>query len=182
MSRAHSIVGYKPDERPENDFYPTPPHMTQALLRVEKFKGPIWECACGDGAISRVLEENGYSVISTDIEPRGYGTQRDFLWLGESLAPNIGTNPPFKLLNEFIEKATSLNPEKIFLLAKLAALETIERSHILERTKLTRVWIFRERQTMWRNGIAESENGGMIPFCWLIWERGYRGKPEIGWI
>jgi len=182
QSRAHSLVGYKPEGRPENDFYPTPTPMTEALLSVEKFNGGIWECACGDGAMGRVFEKVGYEVIGTDIVPRGYGTQQDFLWFGNLLAPNIATNPPFDLMNEFIEKATSMQPEKIAFLAKLAVLETKERSFILERTKLTRVWIFRARQSIWRNGIIETNNGGMIAFCWLVWERGYTGKPEIGWI
>jgi len=40
---------------------------------VESFEGQIWEPACGDGAISRVLEAAGYQVISTDLIDRGYG-------------------------------------------------------------------------------------------------------------
>ena len=36
-------------------FTPTPPYATNALLDREKFIGNIWECACGDGAISKLL-------------------------------------------------------------------------------------------------------------------------------
>lgn len=39
--------------RSRDDFYPTPPEMTRALLSVELFYGAIWEPACGDGAMSR---------------------------------------------------------------------------------------------------------------------------------
>jgi hypothetical protein len=181
-SRAHSLVGSNPDGRPENDFYPTPPPMTMALLKVESFKGPIWECACGDGSMSKVLESFGHTVISTDIEPREYGTPLDFFFGASLLALNIVTNPLFYLLNSWIERCAMFQPDKFALLAKLAALETQERSHILERTKLTRNWIFRARQTIWREGEALTDNGGMIAFCWLVWEKGYQGKPEIGWI
>lgn len=156
--------------------------MTQALLSVEKFNGDIWEPACGDGAMAKVLESEGYTVIGTDVEPRGYGTTLDFFMSFSLLANNIVTNPPYRLLNDFIERAATLQPEKIALLTKLNALETIERSRILERTKLTRVWVFRARQNIYRNGIVESDNGGMIAFCWLVWEHGYTGKPMIGWI
>jgi hypothetical protein len=38
-------------------FFPTPRWATFALIGNEKFKGDIWECACGDGTMSRVLEE-----------------------------------------------------------------------------------------------------------------------------
>jgi hypothetical protein len=182
-SRAHSLVGYNPEDRPTYDYYPTPPPMTKALLPVETFNGDIWEPACGDGSMSKVLEAHGYNVISTDIEPRDYGTQLDFFFASSLLAPNIVTNPPYKLLNEFIERAALFQPEKLALLSKLNALETQERSYILERTHLTRVWVFRARHSIYRGGIVpEEDNGGMIAFCWLVWQRGYKGKPEIGWI
>ena len=41
------------------DFYPTPRWATYALIDNEKFNGRIWECACGDGAMSEVLQETG---------------------------------------------------------------------------------------------------------------------------
>lgn len=183
ISRAHSLVGFKPEDRPTYDFYPTPPPMTEALLKVETFRGGVWECACGDGAMAKVFEAHGYNVIGTDIEPRGYGTQVDFFFSAASLAPNIVTNPPYNLLNDFIERAVLLQPEKIAILAKLNSLETIERSRILEQTKLTRVWVFRARHNIYRNGIIpEKDNGGMIAFCWLVWERGYTDKPTLGWV
>ena len=78
------------------EFYPTPPEATRALLSVEHFEGDIWEPACGDGAISKVLEEAGYSVISTDLINRGYGRGgQNFLKSTTPLARNIITNPPY---------------------------------------------------------------------------------------
>ena len=60
-------------------FYPTPPEATQALLDREKFIGNVYECACGDGAMSKVLIKNGYNVYSSDLIDRGYGkTKLDF--------------------------------------------------------------------------------------------------------
>lgn len=184
ISRAHSLVGFNPEDRPTYDFYPTPPPMTESLLKVESFSGGIWEPACGDGAMAKILEAHGYNVISTDIEPRNYGSQLDFFFAPSLLAPNIITNPPYNLLNEFIERSVLFRPEKIALLSKLNALETIDRSYILERTHLTRVWVFRARHSIWRNGIAPEgkDPGGMIAFCWLVWERGYTGKPVVGWV
>jgi hypothetical protein len=180
--RAQSLVGFSSEGRPENDFYPTPPPMTEALLKVETFTGDIWEPACGDGAMAKVFEAHGHNVKGTDIEPRGYGAYLDFFMCADLLAPNVVTNPPFYLLNDWIERTAMFQPEKWALLCKLNALETQDRSYILERTKLTRVWVFRARHSIFRNGIQESGNGGMIAFSWLVWERGYQGKPEIGWI
>lgn len=78
------------------EFYPTPPEATRALLSVESFNGSIWEPACGNGAISKVLIEAGYDVVSTDLIDRGYGAGgHDFLKSDNPLARNIITNPPY---------------------------------------------------------------------------------------
>ena len=51
-------------EREKNDWYPTPFKATEKLLRVEDFDKTVWEPAAGDGAISVVLEDNGYKTIA----------------------------------------------------------------------------------------------------------------------
>ena len=180
--RAQSIVGTNNDGgRPENDFYPTPPEGTLGLLRVEKFEGKIWECACGDGAMSKVLWEAGYDGSSSDIEPRGYGFYADFLKTTVLLHPNIVTNPPFKHAQEFAQHALDLGCEKLALLCKLSFLESADRGAWFPKTPLKMVHVFSKRLTMTRNG-EPSRNGGMIAFAWFIWEYGYTGRPMIGWI
>src|ERR1700728_4159009 len=63
-----------------NEFYPTPPEAVRALLSVENFDGPIWEPACGEGAIAKVLAASGHEVVSTDRYSYGFGeTGVDFL-------------------------------------------------------------------------------------------------------
>ena len=52
-----------PENRQKDDFYPTPPEGTEALLSAVSFNGPIWEPACGDGAISRALEAAGITPL-----------------------------------------------------------------------------------------------------------------------
>ena len=67
------MLGHDVGGRQKDDFYPTPARGIESLLSVEKFSGPIWEPACGDGAISKVLLSEGYDVISSDLVDRGYG-------------------------------------------------------------------------------------------------------------
>jgi len=183
---AHRITGVAVDhdKREKDDFYPTPPEGTEALLRVEKFTGPIWEPACGDGAISRVLESAGHHVISTDLVDRSFGLARvDFLMEQKALAPNIVTNPPFKLSAAFIRQGVRLSTGKLALLLRLACLEGTERGKIYDHTPLARVWVFRKRLSMQRARQAtESDNGGMIALAWFVWDHGYTGKPTLGWI
>lgn len=180
-TKAQSMIGFNPDGRPEHDFYPTPPSGTIALLEQEKFAGKIWEPACGDGAMARVLEMYGYEVVGSDIEPRGYGHVEDFLHSTELLAPNIITNPPFKWAQEFAEQGVRLGAEKMCLLLKINFLEGIDRSVFLAKSRLTKVLVFRRRLTIMRPG-QEKRGGGMMTYAWFIWIKGYAGKPEIGWV
>lgn len=78
------------------DFYPTPPEATLALLSAETFDGTVWEPACGEGHIAKVLAERGHEVIATDLVDHGFGQSgRDFLAEREPLAKHIITNPPY---------------------------------------------------------------------------------------
>lgn len=55
------------------DYYATDPAAAKHLLNIETFSPDIWECACGEGHLSKVLEAAGHNVRSTDIIDRGYG-------------------------------------------------------------------------------------------------------------
>lgn len=61
------------EARAENDFYATEPKAMELLLAEEKFSSVVWECACGEGHLSKVLIAHGYKVISTDLVYRGFG-------------------------------------------------------------------------------------------------------------
>ena len=60
-------------EREVDDFYATDPRAVELLLNLEQFSPDIWECACGAGHMSEVLNVHGYNVKSTDLIYRGYG-------------------------------------------------------------------------------------------------------------
>ena len=183
MTVAQSIIGYGRDGgRPKDDFYPTPPEATKALLAVEKFGPHIWEPACGDGAISKVLEKAGYSVESSDLNDHGYGDRGvDFLLEHQSFDGDIITNPPFKLGQQFAEHALHLGVMKMALLLKINFLEGVSRCQWLEKSPLVRVLVFRKRLTLLRSGMKR-KGGVMITFAWYIWKRRHEGKPTIGWI
>ena len=180
------VRGIIPDaeNRERDDFYPTPPKATKALLSVESFEGGIWEPACGDGAISKVLEEAGYSVLSTDLVDRGYGQGGiDFLLDYQTAADNIVTNPPFKFAEQFVRHALGRSRRKVAILDRLAWLEGKARKRLYAESPIARVWVFSERVPMLRGGDQMmAGGGGMIAFAWYVWEHGYTGKPTLGWL
>lgn len=183
--QAQSIVGTSPG-RPKTDFYKTPPGATLALLEAEKLfinQGDIWEPACGDGAISEILVSRGYSVISSDKYDHGYGTTGiDFLSTVNYKTPTIITNPPYNIINKWIQHAYDIGVSYMALLCKLALLEGYERSYILERTGLKRYYVFRRRIQMGREG-TNYGNSGMIAFAWFVWDKKSKNVyPETHWI
>ena len=61
-------------KRQDLDFYQTPSGAVQAL--VDKGLAcksiPVWEPMAGNGAIAKVLKQNGYNVMTSDIVKRKY--------------------------------------------------------------------------------------------------------------
>ena len=110
-------------DRDGPDYFPTPAWATYALIDNEKFLGDIWECACGNGAMSRVLATTGCSVISSDLHDRDYGEAGlDFLATARH-ADNIITNPPFNRAEGFVTAGVQKAKQKFALLLRLAFLE-----------------------------------------------------------
>lgn len=117
-------------ERAEYDYYATEPVAMELLLQEERFSPVIWEPACGEGHLSKVLEKHGYKVINTDLVYRGFGTEQsvDFLKLNRAtdyFEGDIITNPPYKYAKEFVEKALELidDRRKVAMFLKLTFLE-----------------------------------------------------------
>ena len=88
-------------KRVASDFYPTPPEATVALMDfLDLPKGTkIWEPACGQGHMVKVMEQMGYAVIGTDIQ---FGD--DFLKALLMDCDWIITNPPFSQSEQFIAR------------------------------------------------------------------------------
>ena len=70
---------YAHEEREQHDYYATEPKATRLLLERERFSPLVWEPACGEGHMAKVLEEYGYRVYASDLIERGSGDVLDFL-------------------------------------------------------------------------------------------------------
>ena len=172
-------------KRKENDFYPTPEYATIELLKRELFTGNIFEPACGDGAISKVLMAEGYKVRSSDLIDRGFGeTGCDFLLNNFQVCPdNIVTNPPFNLALEFINESKACTKGKIAMFLKTTFLEGVKRYDMFQDKQfpLKCMYQFSKRVSFGKDN-GTHKNGGMMAFAWFVWDKDYRGKPYIDWI
>lgn len=155
--------------RNEADFYPTPPECTVALCK--RFSGllpqVIWEPACGDGAISRVLEAFGFSVHSTDLHDRGYGEAGvDFL-AAPDVYRSVITNPPFALAEQFIRKARQAN-KPFAMLLKATYWHAASRHALFKETGPAVVC-----PMLWRPNFApERGSAPTMDVCWTVWSSG----------
>ena len=182
-SSALAYVGFnEKGDREKDDFYPTPPMATESLLEREKFEGNIWECACGNGAMSKVMIDKGYEVYSSDLIDRGYGeTGIDFL-KSDKKFDNIITNPPFNLSTEFTLQAFKLARKKVVMLSKISYLEGIKRrEQIFNQKKLQKVYVF-SRRVPFKKESTQKLASGLMAFGWFVYDVNYNGLPEVDWI
>jgi hypothetical protein len=162
-----------------NDYFATPPCLTFALMRVEKFDGLIWECAAGEGWLSEVLKTR-YEVLSTDLIDRGYGQGGvDFL-KQTKVVPNIVTNPPYidKMYLSFPEHALKLATRKVAMLLPWYLVQTLAFQTLLFDRPLRTIYAFRRRGYT----VCEGSKGTYktnVPFAWFVWEHGYKGRPTF---
>jgi hypothetical protein len=177
---AAKFLGTNFGQREPNDFYPTPAHATLALLSRERFGRAIWEPACGDGAISKVLQAAGYEVLSSDLIDRGCGAVLDFLASSRKVE-SIVTNPPFRLAEAFVRKAVASSSYKVAMLLRLTFLEGQSRYQLFQETPLKTMYVFSKRLSLYRSG-EENQGGGTTAFAWFVWEHGYAKEPTIRWI
>ena len=169
-----------------HDLYQTPREAVLALLGVECILRRVWEPACGPGAIASVLREKGHDVLATDLVD--YDTlhqdavadflRSDFHGL-DTEGRVIVTNPPFKDAHLFVARALQHAPY-VAMLLRLAFLESERRRDILDQSCLARVHVFRKRLPMMhREGWEGPKASSATAFAWFIWERTYKGPPQL---
>jgi len=164
------------------DFYPTPTWATNALLENERFDGDVWECACGDGAMSEVIKSHGYNVYSSDLYDRGYGESGiDFILMNRKF-DNIITNPPFHSAEQFVSSGIRNANKKIALLLRLAFLESAGRQlRIFNLNPPTKVWVFSERITFYPKG-AVRKGSGTTAYAWFVWDKSQMRDTQLCWL
>ena len=164
------------------DFYPTPEWATYALIDNEDFTGDIWECACGDGSMSKILKKTNNQVISSDLYDRGYGESGVNFIKSDKICDNIVTNPPYNLAEDFVTSGFNKTNKKLALLLRLAFLEGVGRTNrLFSIIPPSRVWVFSERITFYPKG-AIRKGTGTTAYAWFIWDKSYFGDTKLYWL
>ena len=153
-------------------------------MEKEKFSDCILEPACGEGHITKVLKEHGYSVFSYDKVYRGFGMQMDFFdrdyWFGD-----IITNPPYKLALPFVKHALDIIEDgfKVAMFLRLLFLESKARAEFFKKCPPKIVYVSAKRLTCAKNGDFERYKGSNAQaYAWFVWQKGYKGQTVVDWI
>jgi hypothetical protein len=183
--------------------YVEPHWCSRRLFDVERFEQTIWDPCAGWGRILQAAIDAGYCTFGSDIVYRDATSKVSgnfvfFLsdFLGDDDEPfvksviktltrapfSIAGNPPFNLLPEFVERALELGARKVAFLWRLQRLAA---ARWLQETPLARVYLLNPRPSMPPG--THIEAGGFVggdshDYCWLVFERGYAGRPEICWL
>ena len=173
------------------DYYPTPPYATEALIGVLKKaygidRGLLSSMSClepaaGGGHMVDVLAQYFGSVDGTDIidpESRGWGGV-DFL---TCVAPDperrhdwLITNPPFKLADQFIQRAPQF-ARNYAMLARLSLLEGIGRyQKIWSKRPPSTVAIFVKRLMMVEGRLPRKGESSAVCYAWFVWSQSQSG-------
>lgn len=167
-------------ERERDDFYPTPPEPTRALLYAEGERlrdfPVIWEPAAGDGAMMREMEASGLTVVASDLVDRGCGAAiRSFYdWKRDDVPSCIVTNPPFAECNRepgWVRHALeALSVEYMALLLPLNWLGAAGRAALWAEYPPARVYLMRWRIDFTGQGAPPMLN------AWFVWDRKHEGE------
>lgn len=171
------------------DDFPTPPWATRALCEFLKGEGLVLatdscrEPAANRGHMVRPLREYFASVDASDIFDYGAGfPQADYLF--EPCLAQVGwtiTNPPFRLAEQFIEKALATSHVGAAVIVRAAFLEGIGRfERLFSVTPPAYVLQFTERVVMHKGRLAP-EGSTATAYAWVVWLHG-SDTTQLRWI
>jgi hypothetical protein len=169
------------------DDFPTPPWATRALCEwlrrnwmESEWVGQYGTCrepAANRGHMVRPLAEYFGHVFASDVHDYGAGFPvRDYLWPDPlTLVDWTITNPPFRLAEQFIERAAATSNTGFAMIVRTAFLEGQARyENLFSKNPPNFVLQFAERVVMHKGRLAP-EGSTATAYCWLIWFR----DPEI---
>jgi methylase of polypeptide subunit release factors len=176
-------------EKDPDEFYQEPEWCSRRLFAEETFFGDIWDPCCGSGTIVRNARDLGFTAHGSDIVDRaqkgmcsaGVG---DFLeWEDRRRINSIVCNPPFSKAEDFARHALSL--KSTVKLAMIVPTAGVNAARWVEELRCRREWRMTPRPSMPPGRVLSGggkAKGGMRDYSWLIFERGYDGRPELRWL
>lgn len=195
QNRSSAVMQQRSEPHDSLDDFPTPPWGTRALcewMTVEGLLAPFMTCrepAANRGHMAGTLGEFFNAVEAADVHDYGAGYPvRDYLFgsLPDPVDWTI-TNPPFRLAEQFIERAIATSRLGVAMIVRAAFLEGVGRfERLFSEHEPGHVLQFSERVVMHKGKL--SPNGSTATaYCWIIWRptavgRVARPSAKLSWI
>lgn len=182
------------------DDFPTPPWATRALC--EWLQNPADELITGrahaptTGVLScrEPAANRGHMVAplrvyfdrveASDIFDYGAGfAVRDYLFGPIGRVDWTVTNPPFRLAQQFVERAIETSDAGVAVIVRSAFLEGVARWRgLFSVTPPTDILQFSERVVM-HKGRLSAKGSTATAYCWLVWQFGDPARaPRFHWL
>lgn len=191
---SHAILSQRHAPRDDADFCPTPAWGTRAFLEIilggrAALEGQsVWEPACGQGHMARVLGEFFGTVYASDKYEYGYGDRIDFLDPDAKFPRHafdwIITNPPFSGRElPFILRALQL-ARNVAMLVRVQLLEGVERFIDLFHRRTPNIVATYSERVQIVTGVVDPNGNKPMMYAWLVWtaRRLAPGAPYAGHI
>lgn len=190
QNTSHAVMAQRVEAKDSLDDFPTPPWATRALIEhvIEQETGvkemTALEPACGRGYMAQAMREYFATVDATDIHDYGRAGTSDFL---NNVYPTdaydwVITNPPFRLAEEFIQRALPLARRGVAMLVRTVFIESVGRyNRIFNVNPPTKVAQFVERVPMVK-GRVDRKASTATGYAWVIWEKKIITSPQLVWV
>lgn len=181
QNRSSAVMQQRSEPHDALDDFPTPPWATRALCEwlidqeYPLHEQTVREPACNRGAMVRPLCEFFGLVQAADVHDYGYGyATMDYLFGPADYLSRTDwtiTNPPFRLAEQFIERALDRSKVGVAMLVRAAFLEGVGRfDRLFSVTPPTNVLQFSERVVM-HKGKLVADGSTATAYAWLVWQK-----------
>ena len=186
QNTSHAVMAQRHEVHDSLDDFPTQPWATRALCehvlpKADLQSRSVWEPACNRGHMVRPLQEYFRRVYASDIHDYGFqfdGQERvvDFL-MPFSTSPCMDangvdwiiTNPPFRLAEQFIERASNVARVGFAMIVRTSFLEGVGRyTNLFSKNPPSIIAQFSERVPMVK-GRLTATGSTATAYCWLVW-------------
>lgn len=186
QNTSHAVMAQRHEVHDSLDDFPTQPWAPRALCEhvlpsADLGSRSVWEPACNRGHMVRPLQEYFRRVYASDIHDYGFqcdGQERvvDFL-MPFSASPCMDangvdwiiTNPPFRLAEQFIERASHLAKVGFAMIVRTSFLEGVGRyTNLFSKNPPSLIAQFSERVPMVK-GRLTATGSTATAYCWLVW-------------
>jgi hypothetical protein len=189
QNRSSAVMQQRVEAHDSLDDFPTPPWATRALCEFLVGEGfDLSDCTCREPAANRghmvaPLSEYFADVEGSDVHDYGAGFPvKDYLFPGPiGLVDWTITNPPFRLAEQFIERASATSSFGFAMIVRAAFLEGQGRyERLFSKNPPAYVLQFTERVVMHKGRLAP-EGSTATAYAWLVWLKGAE-PTQLRWI